>query len=73
MVLQTEDEIAAINMASGAALTGTRAAASTSGPGFSLMVEGLSWAGGNEVPVVITYYQRGAPLLVCLQDTDRMI
>jgi len=61
LVLQTEDEIAAINMASGAALAGARASTSTSGPGFSLMVEGLSWAGNNEVPVVITYYQRGAP------------
>jgi 2-oxoglutarate ferredoxin oxidoreductase subunit alpha len=61
LVVQTEDEIAAINMASGAVLTGARAATSTSGPGFSLMAEGLGWAGMNEVPVVITYYQRGAP------------
>lgn len=61
IVVQTEDEIAAINSASGAALAGARAATSTSGPGFSLMVEGLSWAGNCEVPVVITYYQRGAP------------
>ncbi len=61
LVVQTEDEIAAINMASGAVLTGTRASTSTSGPGFSLMVEGLGWAGMNEVPVVMTYYQRGAP------------
>ena len=61
IVVQTEDEIAAINSASGAALTGVRVATSTSGPGFSLMVEGLSWAGNSEVPVVITYYQRGAP------------
>jgi 2-oxoglutarate ferredoxin oxidoreductase subunit alpha len=61
VVIQTEDEIAAINMASGAALTGVRAATSTSGPGFSLMVEGLAWAGNDEVPVVISYYQRGAP------------
>jgi 2-oxoglutarate ferredoxin oxidoreductase subunit alpha len=61
VVVQTEDEIAAVNMASGATLTGARAATSTSGPGFALMVEGLSWAGNNEVPVVITYYQRGAP------------
>jgi 2-oxoglutarate ferredoxin oxidoreductase subunit alpha len=61
VIFQTEDEIAAINMASGAALAGARASTSTSGPGFSLMVEGLSWAGNNEVPVVITYYQRGAP------------
>jgi 2-oxoglutarate ferredoxin oxidoreductase subunit alpha len=61
VVMQTEDEIAAINMASGAALTGVRAATSTSGPGFSLMAEGLSWAGNNEVPIVVTYYQRAAP------------
>jgi 2-oxoglutarate ferredoxin oxidoreductase subunit alpha len=61
VVIQTEDEIAAINSASGAALAGARAATSTSGPGFSLMTEGLSWAGNCEVPLVITYYQRGAP------------
>jgi len=61
LVMQAEDEIAAINMASGAALTGARTATSTSGPGFSLMVEGLGWAGNCEVPVVINYYQRGAP------------
>jgi 2-oxoglutarate/2-oxoacid ferredoxin oxidoreductase subunit alpha len=61
IVLQTEDEIAAINSASGACLAGARAATSTSGPGFSLMAEGLGWAGSNEVPVVITYYQRGGP------------
>jgi len=61
IIMQAEDEIAAINMASGAALTGTRAATATSGPGFSLMVEGLGWAGNNEVPIVVTYYQRGAP------------
>ncbi len=61
IVLQTEDEIAAINSASGACLTGARAATSTSGPGFSLMAEGLGWAGNNEVPVVITLYQRGGP------------
>ncbi len=61
VVIQTEDEIAAINMAIGAALTGVRASTSTSGPGFSLMAEGLGWAGMNEVPVVVTHYQRGAP------------
>jgi 2-oxoglutarate ferredoxin oxidoreductase subunit alpha len=61
VIMQAEDEIAAINMASGAALTGVRSATATSGPGFSLMVEGLGWAGNNEVPVVVTYYQRGAP------------
>ncbi|MGC8566061.1 MAG: 2-oxoacid:ferredoxin oxidoreductase subunit alpha [Caldisphaera sp.] len=60
-VFQTEDEIAAITSAIGSALTGARSATATSGPGYSLMVEGLGWAGHNEVPVVITYYQRGGP------------
>lgn len=61
IVIQTEDELAAITMACGAALTGARVATSTSGPGFSLMAEGLGWAGMNEVPVVVTLYQRGGP------------
>jgi len=61
IVVQTEDEISAIGMAIGGALTGVRSATSTSGPGFSLMVEGFGWAGINEVPLVITYYQRGGP------------
>jgi 2-oxoglutarate ferredoxin oxidoreductase subunit alpha len=61
LVLQTEDEIAAVNSASGACLAGARAATSTSGPGFSLMAEGIGWAGNNEVPLVVTMYQRGGP------------
>jgi len=61
VVFQTEDELAAIASAIGASLTGARAATATSGPGFSLMTEALGWAGINEVPVVITYYQRGGP------------
>lgn len=61
VVLQTEDELAAITSAIGASLTGIRSATATSGPGFSLMVEGLGWAGINETPVVITYYQRSGP------------
>ncbi|MCX8205560.1 MAG: 2-oxoacid:acceptor oxidoreductase subunit alpha, partial [Candidatus Nezhaarchaeota archaeon] len=61
VVIQTEDEIAAINSAIGASLAGVRSSTATSGPGFDLMVEGISWAGMNEAPVVITYYQRGGP------------
>ncbi len=61
LVVQCEDEISAINMASGAALTGARAATATSGPGFSLMVEGLGFAAMDEVPLVVTLYQRGSP------------
>ena len=61
LVVQTEDEIAAIGMTIGGALTGTRSATCTSGPGFSLMAEALGWAGINEVPIVITTYQRSGP------------
>lgn len=61
LVVQTEDELAAIAMACGGALTGARVATSTSGPGFSLMAEGLGWAGMNEVPLVVSLYQRGGP------------
>jgi 2-oxoglutarate ferredoxin oxidoreductase subunit alpha len=61
LVVQTEDEIAAITMATGAALAGTRSATATSGPGFCLMMEGIGWASINEVPVVITLYQRAGP------------
>ncbi len=61
VVVQSEDELAAINMAIGASLTGIRAATATSGPGFSLMAEGIGWAGMNETPVVVTYYIRGGP------------
>ncbi|MEM4463713.1 MAG: 2-oxoacid:ferredoxin oxidoreductase subunit alpha [Fervidicoccaceae archaeon] len=61
VILQTEDEISAISSTIGAALTGARSSTATSGPGFDLMVEALSWAGANEVPIVITYYQRGGP------------
>ncbi len=62
IVVQTEDEISAINMASGAAHAGLRSSTSTSGPGFSLMAEGLGWAGITEAPgPVIILYQRAGP------------
>jgi 2-oxoglutarate ferredoxin oxidoreductase subunit alpha len=60
-VIQTEDEICAMGMTIGGALTGTRSSTCTSGPGFALMTEMLGWAGINEVPVVITNYQRSGP------------
>ena len=61
LVVQTEDEISAIGMAIGSSLTGTRSSTCTSGPGFSLMAESLGWAGINEIPLVITLYQRSGP------------
>ncbi len=61
VVEQTEDEIAAANMAVGASYAGVRQMVSTSGGGFALMVEALSLAGMTETPVVIVDAQRPAP------------
>jgi 2-oxoglutarate ferredoxin oxidoreductase subunit alpha len=58
---QPEDEIAGINMAIGAALGGLRSMVATSGGGFALMVEGLSWAGMIEAPLVIDLGMRVGP------------
>jgi 2-oxoglutarate ferredoxin oxidoreductase subunit alpha len=57
----TEDEIAAINMAIGAAHVGARALVPTSGGGFALMVEALGLAAITETPIVIYNAQRPAP------------
>ncbi|NPA07027.1 MAG: 3-methyl-2-oxobutanoate dehydrogenase subunit VorB [Chloroflexi bacterium] len=59
--LQAESEIAAINMAYGAACTGARVMSSSSGPGVSLMSEGLSYIIGTEVPFVLVDVMRGGP------------
>ncbi len=61
LVVQTEDEIAAINMALGASYAGARAMTSTSGPGASLMMEGFSLAGMTEIPLVVAHVQRAGP------------
>ena len=61
VVVQAEDEIAAINMALGASYAGARAMTGTSGGGFSLMVEALGLAGIAEIPVVIVDVQRPGP------------
>ena len=61
VMLQPEDEIAAINMAVGAGFAGVRAMTATSGDGFALMTEGLGLAGITETPVVIVLAQRSGP------------
>lgn len=58
---QPEDEIAGMNMALGASLGGVRSMVATSGGGFSLMVEGLAWAGMIEAPIVIDLGMRVGP------------
>lgn len=61
VVEQVEDELAAINMAVGAAYAGARPLVTTSGGGFALMAEGLSLAGIMEAPVVVHLSQRPGP------------
>ncbi|HEU5411565.1 MAG TPA: 2-oxoacid:acceptor oxidoreductase subunit alpha [Candidatus Acidoferrales bacterium] len=62
VVLQTEDEVSAIDAAVMGAHGGVRASTSTSGPGFSLMPEGLGFAAITEAPgPVVLLYQRGGP------------
>lgn len=61
VVVQAEDELAAIGMAVGAGWSGLRAMTSTSGPGLSLMVEYVGLAYFTETPVVIWDIQRIGP------------
>jgi 2-oxoglutarate/2-oxoacid ferredoxin oxidoreductase subunit alpha len=59
--VEAEDEIAAINMALGAAFGGALGATATSGPGLSLMAETLGLAVITELPLVVIDVQRAGP------------
>lgn len=59
--LQAESEVAAVNMLYGAACTGARVMTSSSSPGISLMMEGISYIAGTELPAVIVDVVRGGP------------
>jgi len=59
--LQAESEVAAINMVYGAAAAGVRVMTASSGPGLSLMQEGISYIAGSELPCVIVDVVRGGP------------
>ena len=59
--IQSESELAAINMVFGAAATGKRAMTSSSSPGISLMQEGMSYLAGAELPAVVINVMRGGP------------
>ncbi len=59
--LQAESEVAAINMVYGAAAAGARVMTASSGPGLSLMQEGMSYLAGAELPCVIVDVVRGGP------------
>ncbi|MBN2386962.1 MAG: 3-methyl-2-oxobutanoate dehydrogenase subunit VorB [Anaerolineales bacterium] len=59
--VQAEAELGAINMVYGAACTGARVMTSSSSPGISLMMEGISYIAGTEIPVVLVNVMRGGP------------
>jgi 2-oxoglutarate ferredoxin oxidoreductase subunit alpha len=59
--IQAESELAAINMALGAAATGARVLVSSSSPGISLMAEAMSYMAGSETPMVLVNVMRGGP------------
>ncbi len=61
LLLQAEDELAAINMIIGASYGGTPSLTATSGPGFSLMLEALGLATSAEIPIVVVDVMRGGP------------
>ena len=59
--IQAESEVAAINMVYGTAGMGIRTMTASSSPGFSLKQEGLSYAAGAELPLVVVNIVRGGP------------
>jgi 2-oxoglutarate ferredoxin oxidoreductase subunit alpha len=59
--VQAESEVSAINMVYGAACAGVRVMSSSSSPGVSLMMEGLSYIAGTELPCVLIDVVRGGP------------
>jgi len=70
VVLQAESEIAAINMVYGAASTGKKVLTSSSSPGISLKLEGISYLAGAELPAVIVNVVRGGPGLGTIQPSQ---
>jgi len=70
VVLQAESEIAAINMVYGAASTGKKVMTSSSSPGISLKLEGISYLAGAELPAVIVNVVRGGPGLGTIQPSQ---
>jgi 2-oxoglutarate ferredoxin oxidoreductase subunit alpha len=59
--IQAESEVAAINMVFGAAAAGARVMTSSSSPGVSLKMEGISYLSGAELPAVVVNMMRGGP------------
>ncbi|MFH0990748.1 MAG: 3-methyl-2-oxobutanoate dehydrogenase subunit VorB [bacterium] len=70
VILQAESEVAAINMVYGASGAGARVMITSSGPGISLMQEGISYMASAELPFLIANIQRGGPGLGTIQPSQ---
>ena len=70
IVIQAESEIGAINMVYGGACTGKRVMTSSSSPGISLKLEGISYIAGCELPCLIVNVMRGGPGLGTIQPSQ---
>lgn len=70
VVLQSESEVAAINMVYGGASTGKAVMTSSSSPGVSLMQEGISYIAAGELPALIINVMRGGPGLGTIQPSQ---
>jgi 2-oxoglutarate/2-oxoacid ferredoxin oxidoreductase subunit alpha len=68
--IQAESELASINMVLGAAAAGKMAMTSSSGPGISLMQEGLSYLAGSELPALVVNITRSGPGLGGISPTQ---
>ena len=68
--VQAESEVASINMVMGASATGVRAMTSSSGPGISLMQEGMSYMAGSEIPGLVVNIMRCGPGLGGISPTQ---
>lgn len=70
VVLQAESEVAAINMVYGAAGAGKKVMTSSSSPGISLKLEGISYMAGAELPCLVVNVMRGGPGLGTIQPSQ---
>lgn len=70
VVLQAESEVSAINMVYGAAGCGKKSMTSSSSPGVSLKMEGISYLASAELPCVVVNVMRGGPGLGTIQPSQ---
>ena len=70
VVLQSESEVAAINMVYGGGATGKAVMTSSSSPGVSLMMEGISYIAAGRIPTLIINVMRGGPGLGTIQPSQ---